>query len=199
MRPGWRYADRVGRRFLRRLRQPRRRESPPESFVRPLEPPQAGSNLFKCFARAMKYACSKDARLKDQLPIDEGPGSDGPGIAERQPHPYRWGSDGTLAQIPKPTPPNPSPTRKGGVCSIFLRALRELHVFRHEVRRPQRCAPESQTHLHKGPPMMPPPINAPTLRRCKQAGQTHSLTLGAPIGACLFSSLFPTPAESANL
>jgi imidazoleglycerol-phosphate dehydratase len=24
--------------------------------------------IFKCFARAMKYACSKDARLKDQLP-----------------------------------------------------------------------------------------------------------------------------------
>jgi len=24
--------------------------------------------IFKCFARAMKFACSKDARLKDQLP-----------------------------------------------------------------------------------------------------------------------------------
>jgi imidazoleglycerol-phosphate dehydratase len=24
--------------------------------------------IFKCFARAMKYACSKDRRLKDQLP-----------------------------------------------------------------------------------------------------------------------------------
>ncbi|MBZ2185409.1 MAG: imidazoleglycerol-phosphate dehydratase HisB [Bryobacter sp.] len=24
--------------------------------------------IFKCFARAMKYACSKDPRLKDQLP-----------------------------------------------------------------------------------------------------------------------------------
>ena len=24
--------------------------------------------IFKCFARAMKYACSKDLRLKDQLP-----------------------------------------------------------------------------------------------------------------------------------
>lgn len=24
--------------------------------------------IFKCFARAMKYACSKDVRLKDQLP-----------------------------------------------------------------------------------------------------------------------------------
>lgn len=24
--------------------------------------------IFKCFARAMKYACSKDQRLKDQLP-----------------------------------------------------------------------------------------------------------------------------------
>ncbi len=24
--------------------------------------------IFKCFARAMKYACSKDMRLKDQLP-----------------------------------------------------------------------------------------------------------------------------------
>ena len=27
--------------------------------------------IFKCFARAMKYACSKDARLKDQLPIHQ--------------------------------------------------------------------------------------------------------------------------------
>ena len=27
---------------------------------------------FKCFARAMKFACSKDARLKDQLPSTKG-------------------------------------------------------------------------------------------------------------------------------
>jgi len=28
--------------------------------------------VFKCFARAMKYACSKDARLKEQLPSTKG-------------------------------------------------------------------------------------------------------------------------------
>ena len=28
--------------------------------------------VFKCFARALKYACSKDARLKDQLPSTKG-------------------------------------------------------------------------------------------------------------------------------
>jgi imidazoleglycerol-phosphate dehydratase len=28
--------------------------------------------VFKCFARAMKCACSKDARLKDQLPSTKG-------------------------------------------------------------------------------------------------------------------------------
>ena len=28
--------------------------------------------IFKCFARAMKYAVSKDARLKDQLPSTKG-------------------------------------------------------------------------------------------------------------------------------
>ena len=28
--------------------------------------------VFKCFARAMKYACSKEARLKDQLPSTKG-------------------------------------------------------------------------------------------------------------------------------
>jgi imidazoleglycerol-phosphate dehydratase len=28
--------------------------------------------IFKCFARAMKYACSKDQRLKDQLPSTKG-------------------------------------------------------------------------------------------------------------------------------
>jgi imidazoleglycerol-phosphate dehydratase len=28
--------------------------------------------VFKCWARAMKYACSKDARLKDQLPSTKG-------------------------------------------------------------------------------------------------------------------------------
>jgi len=28
--------------------------------------------IFKCLARAMKYACSKDARLKDQLPSTKG-------------------------------------------------------------------------------------------------------------------------------
>ena len=28
--------------------------------------------VFKCFARAMKYACSKDASLKDQLPSTKG-------------------------------------------------------------------------------------------------------------------------------
>jgi imidazoleglycerol-phosphate dehydratase len=28
--------------------------------------------IFKCFARAMKYACSKDARLKGQLPSTKG-------------------------------------------------------------------------------------------------------------------------------
>jgi imidazoleglycerol-phosphate dehydratase len=28
--------------------------------------------IFKCFAHAMKYACSKDARLKDQLPSTKG-------------------------------------------------------------------------------------------------------------------------------
>ncbi|MFZ5928994.1 MAG: imidazoleglycerol-phosphate dehydratase HisB [Acidobacteriota bacterium] len=28
--------------------------------------------VFKCFARAMKYACSKDARLKGQLPSTKG-------------------------------------------------------------------------------------------------------------------------------
>ena len=29
-------------------------------------------SVFKCFARAMKYACSKDARLKGQLPSTKG-------------------------------------------------------------------------------------------------------------------------------
>ncbi|MGA2271594.1 MAG: imidazoleglycerol-phosphate dehydratase HisB [Bryobacteraceae bacterium] len=29
-------------------------------------------SIFKCFARAMKYACSKDARLKNQLPSTKG-------------------------------------------------------------------------------------------------------------------------------
>jgi imidazoleglycerol-phosphate dehydratase len=28
--------------------------------------------VFKCFARAMKYACSRDARLKNQLPSTKG-------------------------------------------------------------------------------------------------------------------------------
>ena len=28
--------------------------------------------VFKCFARAMKYACSNDRRLKDQLPSTKG-------------------------------------------------------------------------------------------------------------------------------
>ena len=28
--------------------------------------------IFKCFARAMKYACSQDRRLKDQLPSTKG-------------------------------------------------------------------------------------------------------------------------------
>ena len=28
--------------------------------------------IFKCFARAMRYACSKDARLKAQLPSTKG-------------------------------------------------------------------------------------------------------------------------------
>ena len=28
--------------------------------------------IFKCFARAMKYACSRDVRLKDQLPSTKG-------------------------------------------------------------------------------------------------------------------------------
>jgi imidazoleglycerol-phosphate dehydratase len=28
--------------------------------------------VFKCFARALQYACSKDARLKDQLPSTKG-------------------------------------------------------------------------------------------------------------------------------
>ncbi|MGO9231345.1 MAG: imidazoleglycerol-phosphate dehydratase HisB [Bryobacteraceae bacterium] len=28
--------------------------------------------IFKCWARAMQYACSKDARLKDQLPSTKG-------------------------------------------------------------------------------------------------------------------------------
>jgi imidazoleglycerol-phosphate dehydratase len=28
--------------------------------------------IFKCFARALKYACSQDARLKDQLPSTKG-------------------------------------------------------------------------------------------------------------------------------
>jgi imidazoleglycerol-phosphate dehydratase len=28
--------------------------------------------IFKCFARGLKYACSKDARLKDQLPSTKG-------------------------------------------------------------------------------------------------------------------------------
>lgn len=28
--------------------------------------------IFKCFARALKYACSKDERLKDQLPSTKG-------------------------------------------------------------------------------------------------------------------------------
>jgi imidazoleglycerol-phosphate dehydratase len=28
--------------------------------------------IFKCFARAMKFACSQDARLKDQLPSTKG-------------------------------------------------------------------------------------------------------------------------------
>jgi len=28
--------------------------------------------IFKCFARSLKYACSRDARLKDQLPSTKG-------------------------------------------------------------------------------------------------------------------------------
>ena len=28
--------------------------------------------IFKCFARAMQYACSTDERLKDQLPSTKG-------------------------------------------------------------------------------------------------------------------------------
>ena len=28
--------------------------------------------IFKCFARAMRYACSTDERLKDQLPSTKG-------------------------------------------------------------------------------------------------------------------------------
>ena len=28
--------------------------------------------IFKCWARAMKFACSKDQRLKDQLPSTKG-------------------------------------------------------------------------------------------------------------------------------
>ena len=28
--------------------------------------------IFKCFARAMRYACSRDKRLKDQLPSTKG-------------------------------------------------------------------------------------------------------------------------------
>src|SRR6202050_545164 len=28
--------------------------------------------IFKCFARALRYACSRDARLKDQLPSTKG-------------------------------------------------------------------------------------------------------------------------------
>ena len=28
--------------------------------------------IFKCFARAMRYACSTDSRLKDQLPSTKG-------------------------------------------------------------------------------------------------------------------------------
>ncbi|MBV6430273.1 MAG: Histidine biosynthesis bifunctional protein HisB [Bryobacteraceae bacterium] len=28
--------------------------------------------IYKCFARAMKYACSKDQRMKDQLPSTKG-------------------------------------------------------------------------------------------------------------------------------
>jgi imidazoleglycerol-phosphate dehydratase len=28
--------------------------------------------VFKCFARALKFACSRDARLKDQLPSTKG-------------------------------------------------------------------------------------------------------------------------------
>jgi len=28
--------------------------------------------VFKCFSRAMRYACSKDARLKDELPSTKG-------------------------------------------------------------------------------------------------------------------------------
>src|SRR5436309_9290115 len=28
--------------------------------------------IFKCFARALKYACSRDARMKDQLPSTKG-------------------------------------------------------------------------------------------------------------------------------
>jgi len=28
--------------------------------------------IFKCFARALRYACSKDAQLKDQLPSTKG-------------------------------------------------------------------------------------------------------------------------------
>jgi imidazoleglycerol-phosphate dehydratase len=28
--------------------------------------------VFKCFARAMKFACSKDKRLKNELPSTKG-------------------------------------------------------------------------------------------------------------------------------
>jgi imidazoleglycerol-phosphate dehydratase len=31
-----------------------------------------GGFVFKCFARALRYACSKDARLKEQLPSTKG-------------------------------------------------------------------------------------------------------------------------------
>ena len=41
--------------------------------------------IFKCFARAMKFACSKDARLKDQLPSTKASYEPSPHLSEPRP------------------------------------------------------------------------------------------------------------------
>ena len=71
---GRRSAGRAGGRLLRRLRTPRRSQSARRRFF------TARSSclyhkieaIYKCWARAMRYACSTDARLKDLLPSTKG-------------------------------------------------------------------------------------------------------------------------------
>ena len=69
---GGRSADRTGGRFLRRLRESRGRESAREGSLYGRSNHHKIEAIFKCFARAMRYACSTDERLKDQLPSTKG-------------------------------------------------------------------------------------------------------------------------------